>query len=181
MGKATQDLRNEHDAILLVLRIMDKMISPENNRGNLIKLQHGGQVVHFLKIFADKCHHGKEENYLFKELINHGVQNEGGPIGVMLEEHKLGREYIGLMSRSLEIQNVADFNTFAAKYRDLLVDHIEKENNVLFRTADQLLDEAKQDELFEKFEQHEESVIGHGIHDELHSMIHRWSEEFEVH
>ena len=26
MGKATQDLRNEHDAILFVLQILDKMM-----------------------------------------------------------------------------------------------------------------------------------------------------------
>jgi hemerythrin-like domain-containing protein len=25
-------------------------------------------LIYFLKTFADKCHHGKEENYLFKEL-----------------------------------------------------------------------------------------------------------------
>ena len=50
-------------------------------------LRYYGEVVYFLKIFADKCHHGKEENYLFKELINKGVTNEGGPVGVMLKEH----------------------------------------------------------------------------------------------
>jgi len=45
--------------------------------------------------------------------------------------------------------------------------------------ADQLLDEETQDALFEKFEQHEESVIGHGVHEELHSMIHNWATEFD--
>ena len=46
--------------------------------------------------------------------------------------------------------------------------------------ADKLLNDAKQNELFEKFEQHEETVIGHGVHEELHSMIHKWEREFIV-
>ena len=173
MGKATQDLRKEHDSILHVLKIMDKVIS-ENKKEDIVKLKFGHELVYFLKIFADKCHHGKEENYLFEDLVKHGVQNEGGPIGVLLREHNQGREYIAMMDKALELKDWAQFKAAAVKYRDLLLSHIEKENTALFVMADQILDEAKQDELFEKFEQHEESVIGHGIHEELHAMIHRW-------
>lgn len=179
MGKATQDLRKEHDAILHVLKILDKMILADTKE-DVVKLQYYNELVYFLKIFADKCHHGKEENYLFEELVNNGVLNEGGPIGVMLQEHKQGREYIALMNKALESKDLTKFNTNATNYRDLLKRHIEKENNDLFVMADELLDDAKQDELFEKFEQHEERAIGHGVHEKLHSMIHRWAIEFEA-
>jgi len=108
------------------------------------------------------------------------VANEGGPVGVMLQEHKQGREYLALMNESLQSKDMAGFIDAAAKYRTLLQSHIEKESNILFVMADQLLDDAKQDELFEKFEQHEENVIGHGVHEQLHTMIHRWAAEFEV-
>jgi hemerythrin-like domain-containing protein len=180
MGKATQDLRKEHDAILHVLKIMDAMIS-DDKKEETEMLQYLREVVNFLKIFADKCHHGKEENHLFVELEKHGLPNQGGPIGVMLHEHNQGREYIALMNKCLETKDVKAFIAAAANYRDLLRNHIEKENNVLFVMADKLLDEARQDELFETFEQHEETIIGHGIHEELHAKIHKWAEEFEVH
>ncbi len=180
MGKATQDLKKEHEAILHVLKIMEKMIS-SNNRDDSIKLQYGKEVIYFLKIFADKCHHGKEENFLFAELIRYGIPNEGGPIRVMLKEHTQGREYISLMNKSLDSEDLLSFKINAEKYCDLLRAHIAKENNVLFVMADQKLDEAKQEELYKQFEQHEENVIGHGVHEELHSMIHKWSKEFEVH
>ena len=36
----------------------------------------------FSEDIADKCHHGKEENYLFKELVSKGIANEGGPVGL---------------------------------------------------------------------------------------------------
>lgn len=180
MGKATEDLRKEHEAILHVLKIVDKMISAEPKE-EAIKLQFGNELINFLQIFADKCHHGKEEIYLFVELVNNGVRKEGGPIGVMLQEHNQGREYIALMSKSLEAKDLKEFIIVAEKYRDLLISHIDKENNVLFVTADQILDDLVQDELFEKFEQHEEKIVGHGIHKELHQMIHKWAAEFEVH
>lgn len=177
MGKATSDLKKEHNAILHVLNILDKMMSADNKADN-VRLEYYNELVHFLKIFADKCHHGKEENYLFEELVKHGVPCEGGPVGVMLREHELGREYIALMDKSLEAKDLTGFHAAAVKYRDLLRNHIDKENNVLFVMADKLLDEAKQTDLFEKFEQHEENVIGHGVHEELHARIQRWAEEF---
>ena len=82
MGKATQDLRKEHEAILYVLQILDKMTESDNRDAETL-FHYYGEVVYFLKTFADKCHHGKEENYLFKELVNKGIPNEGGPVGVM--------------------------------------------------------------------------------------------------
>ena len=68
MGKATQDLRKEHEAIFYVLQILDKMMESDS-RDTESLLHYYSEVVYFLKIFADKCHHGKEENYLFKELV----------------------------------------------------------------------------------------------------------------
>ncbi len=179
MGKATQDLRNEHDAILHVFKILDKMLSADTEE-NVEIFKFGDELIYFLKTFADKCHHGKEEGYLFKELIATGIPNEGGLIGVLLQEHQQGREYISLMSKSLESKDLVNFKANAAKYRDHMRNHIDKESNDLFVMADNALDDARQNELFKKFETHEETVIGHGVHEELHSMIQKWENEFIV-
>jgi len=179
MGKVTQDLRKEHEAILYVLRILDKMVKSGSRDAESL-LRYYGEVVYFLKIFADKCHHGKEENYLFKELVSKGIPNEGGPVGVMLQEHAQGRNYIAQMVKSLDEKNISGFNNAAVLYRDLLRRHIDKENNVLFMMADNVIDEQSQSLMFEQFEQHEETVIGHGVHEKLHAMIHTWAEAFNV-
>jgi len=34
--------------------------------------------------------------------------------------------------------------------------------------------------LYEKFEQHEENVIGLGVHEKLQAMIDGWAEDFNV-
>ncbi len=176
MKKATEDLVNEHNAILKVLNITEKVITVDK-RDTSFKLEFGRELVFFLKTFADKCHHGKEEGLLFPALINEGMQNQGGPIGVMLHEHILGREYIASMSSALDVNNYVEFVLYTEKYIALLRNHINKENNVLFPMADRLLDESRQNHLFEKFEEHEEMVIGHGVHEQLHSMIGKWEND----
>lgn len=178
MGKATQDLRKEHDAILFVLQILDQMMVSDKDKEAL--LEYYDEIVYFLKIFADKCHHGKEENYLFKELVTRGIPNEDGPVGVMLREHALGRDFIAQMSRSHEQEDVDGFHHAARQYRDLLRSHIEKENGVLFPMADNVISEQEQEALFEQFERFEENVIGHGVHEKLHAMIDNWAKAFGI-
>lgn len=177
MGKAIADLKKEHDALLHALRIMDKMIV-DSSRDDESKFKYYDEVVYFFKTFADKCHHGKEENYLLEELTKKENYSENELIEEILKEHEQGREYISLMEKSMKSKNLKAFEDVAAKYHDLLVMHIDKENNRLFELADQLLGEEDQNELFEKFEKYEEEVIGHGIHEKLHSLIHRWENEF---
>lgn len=179
MGKATQDLRNEHDAILFVLRVLEKMTA-DREKESAELLQYEREMVYFLQIFADKCHHGKEENFLFTELVRRGVRSEGGPVGEMLVDHQLGRQYIARMGQALEADDTARFAITAGDYRALLLKHIEKENGVLFPMADSLIGVAEQDELFELFERHEEEVVGHGVHETLHAMIDQWAQAFGV-
>lgn len=70
MGKATQDLKEEHNAILHVLKILDKAMPSSKPEADMLKFY--GELLYFLKIFADKCHHGKEEQYLFTALTAMG-------------------------------------------------------------------------------------------------------------
>lgn len=140
-------------------------------------LEHLGKIIEFLKVFVDKCHHGKEEGLLFPLLENMGIRNEGGPIGVMLSEHNQGREYIRGMTNALEkiksgkIDALSAFSDNAEKYIDLLRNHIEKENNILFNMADNVLDISEQSKLYDEFEEMEENVIGKGTHEKFHDMI----------
>ena len=179
MGKATKDLRKEHDAILYVLQILDQMMLSKSSEEKS-QLRYYDELIYFLKTFVDKCHHGKEENYLFKELVKKGIPDEGGPVGIMLQEHAQGRNFIAQMSQCLNEKDINGFNNAAARYRDLLRSHIEKEGNVLFQVADNVIDETEQDIMFEKFEKFEENIIGHGVHEKLHAMIDTWAKTFGV-
>src|SRR4030043_258551 len=64
MKKPTQDLYEEHGGIILMLKIMGK-IAEKLKKGEEVKKEHLSRIVEFLRNFADKCHHGKEEGILF--------------------------------------------------------------------------------------------------------------------
>ena len=50
-------------------------------------------VVDFIRIYADRTHHGKEEDILFKELSNKQMSDQEKQImDELLDEHVLGRK-----------------------------------------------------------------------------------------
>jgi len=171
MSKAIDELKHDHDAILSSLSILDAMIG-RLGKANAPSAEDLRGYLGFLKEFADKCHHGKEEGILFPALTGAGMPSQGGPVAVMLSEHADGRALIkemeGAVSGSL---NVATFGKAARGYADLLRAHISKENDVLFPAAERLLAPPELDKIHGQFQQHEETVIGHGRHEELHRML----------
>src|SRR4030042_1655399 len=178
MSKAIDDLMQEHQAILSALRILQKIVImiKKNSEVNTNDLD---ALINFLKEFADKCHHGKEEVILFPAFETAGIPKENGPIGVMLKEHELGRSYIKQMSDSLsKTKPDVHFLEAAEKYVALLRSHIEKENNILFPMGASRLSAEQLDELFKKFEKHEEEVIGKGRQQKLHQMLHDLENKF---
>jgi len=177
--KATQQLKDEHEGVKVMLGILEKVCEKFEAAGSIDK-KHFDGILEFLKIFVDKCHHGKEEELLFPALVAAGVP-EDGPIAVMLREHEMGRGYVRAMSQAYaaymagERSSSKDIIHNARNYIFLLEAHIEKENNILFVIADDRLLEKKQDELFEGFEKIEEERIGIGKHEEFHGLIERLS------
>jgi hemerythrin-like domain-containing protein len=178
MSKAIDDLMQEHQVILTTLRILQKIVIMIKKNSD-VSIDDLNTLVNFLKEFADKCHHGKEEGFLFPAFETAGIPKENGPIGVMLKEHELGRSYIKQMSDSLA-KTKADthFVEAAEKYVTLLRSHIEKENNILFPMGASRLTAEQLDELFKKFEQYEEQVIGKGRHEKLHHILHNLENKF---
>ncbi len=171
MAKAIEDLKNEHEAILASLKILDTLAG-RLNRGLDVQRRDIHDFIAFLREFADKCHHGKEEGILFPALVKAGIPEKGGPIGVMLSEHVEGRELIKEMEAAVSGKEDHERFTLAAKqYSSLLQAHIEKENSVLFPSAESVLTAAQWDQIHDAFEQHEQKVIGAGRHEELHAML----------
>jgi hemerythrin-like domain-containing protein len=171
MSKAIEDLEQEHEAILSSLQILDRITADigKDSTPDQVDLI---SFLGFLKEFADKCHHGKEEAMLFPALAKAGIPEKRGLMGQMLSEHEQGRNLIKEMEHALA--SGPDYKAFAGaarRYSTLLQAHIKKENGVLFPLAEKTLDNARLEGLFQSFEEHEEKVIGHGRHEELHRML----------
>ncbi len=179
MKRASEDLVNEHEGILFGLRILEKMRERLEGSGTA-DMGDLKDMVNFLRLFADKCHHGKEEGLLFPAMEKVGIPREKGPIGQMLYEHQVGRQYIAEMSNALgeDVVERKAFADSAERYIGLLRSHIEKENKILFPMGDQRIAEADQERLIEAFEQFEEEVMGPGTHERLHKMLQTFEEKY---
>lgn len=170
--RSTDDLRHEHRVILVVLTGMEGMAHKPLRRGDTERL------LEILRVFVDKCHHGKEERHLFKALEAHGMSPESGPLAVLLNEHEQGRAHVRALAQAApgavrgEPQAGSDYARHAQTYVVLLRDHIRKENGVLFPLAERMLSEEDDTRLAEAFEAIERDEIGDGAHEKYHAWAH---------
>ena len=156
MNTATQNLENDHLYILRLVYVMEKMVVNLSTDSGDLDL-----VVDLIRKYVDGFHHAKEENLLFPLLLKKGFSDEHGPVAVMLNEHTESRKYVKEICEGIDKYNQGDDNTIPEIYRnmqlyiDLLRAHVGKENNVLFRLVDKVLDSKEQADLLDKFESFE--------------------------
>ena len=140
----TEILSHEHRAIEARLNEMEVQIHALAP-GSTFPRAYLEDALDFFRHFADGCHHAKEENFLFPLLKERGVPEHGGPIGIMLAEHDEGRGYLKTVRENLDgaahgSQAACDaVCASASAYIDLLRGHIFKEDNILFRMAQMVL------------------------------------------
>ena len=181
MGVATEQLKKEHAAIETMLRILEAVCG-KIQAGQKADPEHLFQILDFFSLFADKCHHGKEEEIFFPSLEMAGIPREGGPIGVMLHEHDRLRGLLAGLAQGVERYHAGDANAgaeiarHAADYTAMLRQHIEKENQVLFRMAEMHLSPEEEKEILERFDTMESEKLGEGTHENLHALLERLKE-----
>lgn len=169
-----QILVDEHDVILSVIEAVETMAQrPENG---VVMDGFFEQACDFFATFADKCHHGKEEVHLFPMLESRGVPRQGGPIGCMLHEHDEGRAHIqavrAAIGRAREGDPAASVvaKLEALAFCNLLRQHIEKENQVLFVIGDRVMNAADKELLLKRFNCAEHDTLPPGTHEKYISM-----------
>ncbi len=174
--KPTEELVEEHRAIKLMLAVLDN-VADRLDSGESVDPDRLEDIVEFIRVFADSCHHAKEEGLLFKEMEAAGMPLEGGPIAVMLQEHDMGRTFANRLAEAVERYKqgdaaaAADIVENARNYVGLLGLHIDKEDQILYPMADERLSEEAQLRLEDGFELIELEKIGPGRHDEFHTLL----------
>lgn len=176
MGVAIEQLKKEHVSIETMLRILEAVCG-KLTAGQKADPEHLSQILDFFHTFADKCHHGKEEEIFFPSLEMAGIPREGGPIGVMLQEHDRLRGFMAGFSgavgryRAGESDAGTEIVRHAADYTTMLRQHIEKENEVLFKMAETQLSPEEEKEIMERFDRMESEKLGEGTHEKLHTLL----------
>lgn len=155
----------EHELIVTVLASLQAM-SEKLAASDEVPRQDVADFGRFFRDFADKGHHGKEEDRLFVKMVEAGFPRESGPIAVMLDEHDAGRQgvrgllAIGAGSGPLSTQEAAKVIGYATQFVPLLYAHIQKENNILYPMAQNCIPLEELERLDESCEAFDREISG---------------------
>lgn len=173
--KSTETLKHEHVVIRQALAVLGALAGRVESGDPPPEADLAG-LLEFFTVFADGCHHVKEETILFPALEAAGLPKERGPLAAMLEQHDQGRRLVGILRGELPAlsRDPAARRRFAAAARDylsLLDRHIEIENEVLFPGADALLPAGSDAEIAAAFDRHEALEMGPDVHRAFHRRL----------
>ncbi len=158
MSFAIYNLKHEHRIIERALRALEG-ICLRLEAGDAVPLDALMQAVEFIGTFADSYHHGKEEEFLFPALERAGIERAGGALGAIDHQHELERELTSGLNRAIRACQLGNegaqelFVTDARRYVDLMIRHMQMEDSMLFRLADEVLSEEEHDQLQQAFRQ----------------------------
>jgi hemerythrin-like domain-containing protein len=140
----TEILSDEHRLIVAVLDSLEEA-AEHLDSGDAVSPEYFLDAAEFVAGFADRCHHAKEEDILFVAMTAIGMPRDSGPVAVMLREHDEGRQYTAAFRSAAEQMKSGDGSAAADvvcnvfNYVYLMREHINKEDNVLFPMAAQII------------------------------------------
>lgn len=132
----------EHENILILVGVIRNACCRIID-GATVEVDDFKNMITFARTYADHHHHGKEEQILFREMMD-----RLGPVAVnliqhgMLVEHDMGRFHISELEKALEryedtqsTTDKLDIVVNATAWANLLQRHIDKENSVVYTFA----------------------------------------------
>lgn len=146
MSLPLHTLKHEHRVIEIVLRGLRGGCARMES-GERVPMEVVSEIIDFACGFANGYHHAKEESYLFPALHRQGIVLEGGALGALSHEHEVERALTTELERALRGPKEGDelaaqlFVEAATRYSDHLTGHIRHEDAILFRFAEEMLDE----------------------------------------
>jgi hemerythrin-like domain-containing protein len=179
-----EELKLEHEGIKVSLDVLAHLSWQLGNKCGNCEPRDLERLLDFFSTFVDTCHHEKEEELLFPALEEIGVSRDGGPIGVMLEEHDMGRSHVRGLREALQDHRAGEeaaserILLHADAFSKLLRRHIEQENQVLFQIAVDNLSSEKLSELEAGFERIESDRVGQGKHEMFHRMLEELQQKY---
>ncbi len=148
----TKEMIEEHKKIVKVADALTKE-AELLIEGKSINTDFFEKATDFIVNYADKFHHAKEEDLLFKEFTK--AAEEGcahcNPVEQMLHEHNLGRGFVKAMKEAIKNNDKKKLAENALSYSSLIKEHIFKEDNILYPMAEESLNEKTKKSLSEKF------------------------------
>ena len=153
---AIHQMTAEHRHIETVIKsLQDAVIALEN--GRRLSVEKLRNVVEFLRVYADRRHHQREEALFFPVLVKRGVPPQGCPIGGLNREHEKGRALVSALDGQItlyEQHRTGANETLRQTFREIIQlyrHHLWMEDAMVFPMSEKLISEADNRELVIKF------------------------------
>jgi len=161
----TQVMVDEHKLILRMITLVEKNTALME-QGQFRNWQFYLDAVDFIRNYADRFHHAKEEDVLFVALIKNGMPEKSSPIEAMHMEHDQGRAHVRAIDEAAqkalagETGQVPIIAEHARGYAELLRGHIQKEDEILYPLAERILPQEMREGMLQSYAQAESETPG---------------------
>lgn len=179
-------MMREHQNILRMVKVIRNMCY-EVYTDKKMEEQDFLDIVDFVKNYADKHHHGKEEEIMFQSMVDHlGKIGENLITHGMLVEHDYGRLYMRDLQEALaayqagDEKRIIDIIASAISYTHMIERHIKKEDELVYPYGSKHMPEDVMHEVDEKTVQFEKDAAADGIQEHYLQMIERLEKKYHV-
>lgn len=145
LSPSLRELVEEHKVIKRLLALVPR-ISEKIDIGNTDHKALVREITSFIRNYADKFHHAKEEDILFGYF-----DPSLDIIKVMLHDHDTGRGFVREILNGAETGNNDLVKTNLMNYCNLLTEHITKEDTILYPWMDKNLGTREIGDMFSRF------------------------------
>ncbi|ACD93952.1 hemerythrin domain-containing protein [Trichlorobacter lovleyi] len=177
----TKSLVDEHQLILRMITLLEKN-APLTAEGKYLNWQFYLDGIDFIRQYADRFHHAKEEDVLFKALVDNGMPKDNSPVAAMLMEHGQGRSFVCAMEIAVLEAQSGRTDTYQAiaenvlGYASLLRGHIGKEDDILYPLSERVLPEIVRASILEGYRS-AEAQIPSGVRERYNAIVTQYEQE----
>jgi len=155
----------EHRLIEKMLKLVEKEIA-YINKDSAVDTAFIDTVVDFIRIYADRTHHGKEEDILFKELENKNLNDKDRALmEELIDEHiqarKAVRELVAANQnyRNGDLKSIEIINEKLAFLVHFYPEHIQKEDKVFFPNTERYFTGKELEKMLADFREFDRKMI----------------------
>ena len=155
----------EHRLIEKMLNVATKELDNIKN-GNKMNSSLINIIIDFIRTYADRTHHGKEEDILFKELMNKDlIESDQNIMGELIREHIEARIAVGDLYWANKQYENGDTSKVKVIYEKLFFltrfypVHIKKEDNVFFPETEKYFSADEQEKMLNEFWEFDRKMI----------------------
>jgi hemerythrin-like domain-containing protein len=133
--------------------------------------------VDFFRTYADRCHHGKEEDILFRDLAKKRLSQEHKKImDELIQEHRIGRETVGRLLRAKEryakgaMDALGEIISVLKELVEFYPGHIEKEDQHFFMPCMEYFSKEERDAMLQECWEFDKQLI----HEKYRQLVERF-------